>query len=65
MANGRKVTWMACECHDAAKSRLHRNVLATALGNKLTRITWTSWPQRRNYETRTETEAVVRALSDV
>jgi hypothetical protein len=36
----------------AAAKRLHRNVLATALANKLARIAWTVLAQRRNYETR-------------
>ena len=36
----------------AAAKRLHHNVLATALANKLARIAWTVLAQRRNYETR-------------
>ena len=32
--------------------RLHHNVLATALANKLARIAWTVLAQRRNYELR-------------
>jgi transposase len=44
--------WLA-----AAAKRLHHNVLATALANKLARIAWTVLAQRRNYETRVMTEA--------
>ena len=36
----------------AAAKRLHHNVLATALANKLARITWTVLAQQRNYEAR-------------
>jgi len=36
----------------AAAKRLHHNVLATALANKLARIAWMVLAQRRNYETR-------------
>src|SRR6201981_2975380 len=36
----------------AAAKRLHHNVLATALANKLARIAWTILTQRRSYETR-------------
>ena len=36
----------------AAAKRLHHNVLATALANKLARIAWTVLAQRRNYESR-------------
>ena len=39
----------------AAAKRLHHNVLATALANKLARIAWTVLAQRRNYETRVVT----------
>ena len=35
-----------------AAKRLHHNVLATALANKLARIAWTVLAQQRNYETR-------------
>jgi transposase len=48
----------------AAAKRLHHNVLATALANKLARIAWTVLAQRRNYETRVVTGSV-RALSDL
>jgi transposase len=40
----------------AAAKRLHHNVLATALANKLARIAWTVLAQRRDYETRVVTE---------
>ena len=36
----------------AAARRLHHNVLATALANKLARIAWTVLAQGRNYEAR-------------
>ena len=49
----------------AAAKRLHHNVLATALANKLARIAWTVLAQRRNYETRVVTAGSVRALSDL
>ena len=35
---------------EAARKRLHRNVLAIALANKLARIAWTVLAQRRDYE---------------
>jgi len=38
----------------AAAQRLHHNVLATALANKLARITWTVLAQGRRYEARVE-----------
>jgi transposase len=41
----------------AAAKRLHHNVLATALANKLARIAWTVLAQRRNYESRVVTDA--------
>jgi transposase len=41
----------------AAAKRLHHNVLATALANKLARIAWTVLAQRRNYEMRVIAEA--------
>ena len=40
-----------------AATRLHHNILATALANKLARIAWTVLAQRRNYETRVIAEA--------
>jgi hypothetical protein len=36
----------------AAAKRLHHNVLATALANKVARITWTVLAQGRTYEAR-------------
>ena len=36
----------------AAANRLHHNVLATALANKLARIAWTVLMQARSYEAR-------------
>jgi transposase len=41
----------------AAAKRLHHNVLATALANKLARIAWTVLAQRRNYESRVIVDA--------
>ena len=38
----------------AAVRRLHRNVLAVALANKLARIAWTVLAQQRSYEARVE-----------
>ena len=38
----------------AAAQRLHHNVLATALANKLARIAWTVLAQSRSYEARVE-----------
>ena len=38
----------------AAANRLHHNVLATALANKLARIAWTVLAQGRSYEARVE-----------
>src|ERR1700761_6512692 len=38
----------------AAAQRLHHNVLATALANKLARTTWTVLAQGRNYDPRVE-----------
>ena len=37
---------------EAAKKRLHRNVLAIALANKLARIAWSVLARGRNFETR-------------
>jgi transposase len=45
----------------AAAKRLHHNVLATALANKLARIAWTVLAQRRNYETRVVNRGSVSA----
>jgi transposase len=41
----------------AAAKRLHHNILATALANKLARIAWTILAQRRSYETRVTADA--------
>ena len=41
----------------AAAKRLHPNVLATALANKLARIAWTILTERRSYETRVIADA--------
>jgi transposase len=41
----------------AAAKRLHHNVLATALANKLARIAWTILTERRSYETRVIADA--------
>jgi transposase len=38
----------------AAAQRLHHNVLANALANKLARITWTVLMQARSYGARVE-----------
>ena len=45
---------------DAAKKRLHHNVLAIALANKLARIAWAVLNKGRNFETRKTDDAVVR-----
>jgi transposase len=42
---------------EAAKKRLHHNVLAIALANKLARIAWSVLAHGRNFEARTTTEA--------
>ena len=42
---------------EAAAKRLHHNVLATALANKLARIAWTVLTQGRNYESRVMADA--------
>jgi transposase len=42
---------------EAAKKRLHRNVLAIALANKLARIAWSVLARGRDFETRTITHA--------
>jgi transposase len=41
---------------EAAKKRLHHNVLAVALANKLARIAWSVLARGRNFEARTITE---------
>jgi len=42
---------------EAAKKRLHHNVLAVALANKLARITWAVLAKGRNFETTRRTDA--------
>jgi transposase len=44
---------------EAAKKRLHHNVLAVALANKLARIAWSVLAHGRDFEARTVTEATV------
>jgi len=41
---------------EAAKKRLHHNVLAIALANKLARIAWAVLARGRNFEVRTSNE---------
>lgn len=45
---------------EAAKKRLHHNVLAIALANKLARIAWSVLAHGRNFETRTIDEATTQ-----
>jgi transposase len=45
---------------EAAKKRLHHNVLAIALANKLARIAWSVLARGRNFEARTITEATAQ-----
>jgi len=45
---------------EAAKKRLHRNVLAIALANKLARIAWSVLAHGRNFEMRTTYEATAQ-----
>ena len=45
---------------EAAKKRLHRNVLAIALANKLARIAWAVLAKGRDFEMRRTIDAVVR-----
>jgi hypothetical protein len=45
---------------EAAKKRLHQNVLAIALANKLARIAWAVLAKGRDFETRRTDNAVVR-----
>ena len=42
---------------EAARKRLHHNVLAIALANKLARIAWSVLARGRDFEARTVTEA--------
>jgi transposase len=46
---------------EAAKKRLHPNVLAIALANKLARIAWSVLVHGRNFEARTNTNATAQA----
>jgi transposase len=45
---------------EAARKRLHRNVLAIALANKLARIAWSVLAHGRNFESRTIYEATTQ-----
>jgi transposase len=45
---------------EAAKKRLHHNVLAIALANKLARIAWSVLARGRNFEARTITSATAK-----
>ena len=45
---------------EAAKKRLHRNVLAIALANKLARIAWSVLAHGRNFEARKTNEAAAQ-----
>jgi len=47
---------------EAAKKRLHHNVLAIALANKLARIAWSVLARGRNFETRTINEATAQPV---
>ena len=42
---------------EAARKRLHHNVLAIALANKLARIAWSVLARGRDFEARAVTEA--------
>ncbi len=46
---------------EAAKKRLHRNVLAIALANKLARIAWSVLAHGRNFEARKIDEAAAQS----
>ena len=47
---------------EAAKKRLHRNVLAIALANKLARIAWSVLAHGRNFEVRKIDEASAQSV---
>ena len=47
---------------EAAKKRLHRNVLAIALANKLARIAWSILAHGRNFEVRKIDEAAAQSV---
>jgi transposase len=47
---------------DAAKKRLHYNVLAIALANKLARIAWSVLAHGRNFEARTITDTTAETV---
>ena len=47
---------------EAAKKRLHRNVLAIALANKLARIAWSVLAHGRNFEMRKINEAAAQSV---
>ena len=47
---------------EAAKKRLHRNVLAIALANKLARIAWSVLAHGRNFEARKIDEAATQTV---
>jgi transposase len=47
---------------EVAKKRLHRNVLAIALANKLARIAWSVLARGRNFEARKINEAATHAV---
>jgi transposase len=47
---------------EAAKKRLHHNVLAVALANKLARIAWSVLAHGRNFETRTISHATAQTV---
>ena len=46
---------------EAAKKRLHRNVLAIALANKLARIAWSVLAHGRNFEARRIDETITQS----
>jgi transposase len=47
---------------EAATKRLHRNVLAIALANKLARIAWSVLAHGRNFEVRKIDEAAAQSV---